>query len=492
MSWPAVLRLIGSALMVVLPAACSNSLDLPDVLGDGMVLQRDRTVPVWGKASVAAEVAVTFAGVETKTKADAAGHWRVSIATGPASAIGRTVKVAETGGETIELTDVLVGEVWHASGQSNMQWRVDRSMNAEAEIAAGDHPAIRIFNQPRGSMLQEDAGTAGSWVACSPETLGSQPAVAYYFARQLKAELGVPIGVIATPWGGATVEAFMSPRTLATVPGGPAFVEKYSKKQDAVANDDPRRPFHLYYGMILPVAPFGKRGVIWYQGESNAGRAVNYDALMRSLIEEWRALWNQPNAHRDFPFLTVQLANYGPPVEYPSSVGWAALRSAQSMTAANHPNTYLATAIDVGEEDDIHPRNKQEVGRRLALIALRRVYGLDGFMDRGPTLIDAVPTTPDEHGYERMRIELADADGLATTDGLPPRGLAVRNVDDGRWRWALTVKIVDEGLLVSAPIGVKAPFALRYAMGKNPSGGPHAINLVNGDGLPAYPFDWKP
>jgi len=502
----------------------AGNIELPDILSDRMVLQRGRAVPIWGRATPGRDIMVKFRGSDYQMQVDPQGRWRLEIETGQASADGHTLGVIELeqitrrfDGQTdthvtvqraeVELNDVLVGEVWHCSGQSNMRWPVSRSLNPEAEIAAGDHPRIRLFNHPRVSAAEPRFTAGGAWQACSPQTVGSFSAVGYFFGRKLHEDLEVPSGLVATPGGGAAAEAYISAEALAVLPSGRSYLDRYgrSKVEAAVARargrelDEGDEAWHrtrpqsspslIFNGMIHPVAPFAKRGVIWYQGESNAARADSYDALLRNLIDDWRALWDQTGAHHNFPFLMVQLANFRAPVTDPHEEGWGPIRQAQFDTAENHPNAYLATAIDIGEADDIHPRNKQEVGRRLALIALRRVYGFDGFMDQGPTFANMRPTSPDEHGHERMRLSFDYASGLTTRDGDPPRGLAVRPADGGEWRWAVMSTIRDGDLLVSAPAGIEAPFDVRYAWGMNPTQGPHGANLVNGEGLPMFPFE---
>jgi len=659
---------------LLLASTSAVALELPDVLGSHMVLQRQRAVPIWGKAEPGAAVTVTFGDAEVTATADDAGDWQVEIETGEASAEGRTLTVSEAGGETVELVDVLVGEVWQCSGQSNMGWSVRQSNNPDEEIAAADYPQIRLFNHPRVSVPEPRFTAGGQWRVCSPETVGGFSAVGYYFGRKLHEDLGVPIGLVATPWGGASAEAFVSRETLMESDASRRYVEQFDEEQaelerrlasgDAVdpstlperhpepvmdqdemtwagllfddsdwptidpvmweqtelgnidgvvwyrktvelpaamrgkeltlnlgAIDDAdktfvngmpvgettvntpdswqiereyavpaeltetdelviavrvfdhyggggmhgsglrslttaegdrsqpiagkwrvkvrhelspndlrgssermgrspqHKPAFLWNGMIQPVAPFAQRGVIWYQGESNAGRADSYDKLMRDLIDDWRALWGQPAEHRGFPFIAVQLANFTAPVTDPNQEGWGKVRQAQFDTAANHPDTYLATAVDIGEADDIHPRNKQEVGRRLALIAERRVYGMEGFMDQGPTFAEMRSTSRDEHGHERMRLSFDYAEGLTMSDGQPPRGLAVRQGDGEPWRWAVMAEVSGEELLVSAPAEIEAPFDVRYGWGMNPTDGPHGANLVNGEGLPMFPFE---
>ena len=306
----------------------------------------------------------------------------------------------------------------------------------------------------------------------------------------------MPVGLFNTSWGGAAAEAFTSRQSLEGLEAGREYVELFEQEAAAKASgaegEYPRlrenqRPAHLYNGMIYPAAPFAQRGVIWYQGESNAGRAGGYDELMKTLIDDWRGLWDQPEAAREFPFLTVQLANFRQPRDEPGDDGWASLRDAQMTTAMTHPQTYIATAVDIGQADDIHPTNKQEVGRRLSLIALRNVYGRDDLEDQGPTLakthrVDGQP--------RQQRLHFAHADGLMTRDGEAPRGFAVRAAGDGPWVWAESAEIHGQDVLVTAPEGIEAPFDVRYGWATNPTDGPHGINVYNAAGLPAFPFEY--
>lgn len=664
----------------VLLSVSAQALEMPAIFSDHMVLQRDTPVPVWGKAEPGQQVQVRFGGQQVQAVADEAGDWRVDLSDMAASAEPRALEVVELGaeGESKAFRDVLVGEVWQCSGQSNMEWPVQASDRPDEEIASADYPQIRLFTQPKMSVPDEQFTAGGTWSVCSPETVAQFSAVGYFFGRTLYERLDVPIGLIDTAWGGAAAEAYTSRASLdaseVTRPFAKAFdqeIERLRAKREANNEVDPatlpvrhpepantglaegwaepgyddsqwleidpinywentalgnidgvvwmrkrvdlpkgwrgkpltlglgaiddadmtyvngqmvgqtpvsveasyrvlrvyevpaalteegtlviavrvfdnfggggftgpadrlyvreaadpsksllitgpwrvkvsheldpntlrdaatgkgrspqHKPGYLWNGMIQPIAPFAMRGVIWYQGETNAGRSAQYDALMRMLIDDWRGLWDQPDTARDFPFLMVQLANFQQPNETPTDDGWAQLRNAQLQTALHHPQTYLATAIDVGQADDIHPTNKQEVGRRLALIALRRVYGQTGFMDQGPLFNGAV-VEPGE-GPARMRLDFRFAQGLTTRDGQPPRGFAVRQGHAGVWRWAADAAIDGETVLVTAPEGVEAPFAVRYGWSINPTDGPHGINLVNGEGLPAFPFESLP
>lgn len=475
----------------------ARALELPAVFAHHMVLQRDMPVPVWGKAAPEAKVTVVFHNAQAHTQADAEGAWRVDLPAMAASAEPRDLHVIEQiedGVETQVFADILVGDVWHCSGQSNMGWTVSRSNDAEAEIAAADYPLIRHFTVPRTDSDTPQFTSGGSWQAVSPDTIGAFSAVGYYFGRKIHQSQDVPIGLVATPWGGASAEAFTSMPTLLADP----FTALHIEAMAARSPDDPKfrkqhTPAAIYHGMIHPVAPFAHRGVLWYQGESNANydRAVAYRDLLPRMIEDWRELWDQPGEHRDTPFLIVQLANFKQPTEQPPATNnWGELRDSQAHVAAAVPNTYLAAAIDIGDAKDIHPKNKQDVGLRLARLAEHHVYGDEDVVPVGPTMY-AVGYDSTEPGVATIRWN--QAAGLTTTDSQPPRGFAIRTDAQSPWVWAKAeIDPRKPTVRLTHPEGLNAPFQIRYAYGINPAEGPQGINLVNGEGLPAMPFRTDP
>jgi len=466
--------------MVAATTACGSSpaeyLRLPTVFGDHMVLQRDAPVAIWGWASPRGIVTVSIDGSEVEVRAGSDSAWQVSIA--PMQAGGpHTLSIA--GADTITLSDILVGEVWIASGQSNMHWPVFRSRDSTVEIGAANYPNIRILRvAPAVSYRPErDVETEG-WFPVSPETVPEFSAVAYFFGRELHEELDVPIGLIRTTWGGTPAEAWTSAAGLKTIPD---FTERVAAvealaEQGVDPSEVPEPPIPpqrqvttLFNAMVSPLVPVTMRGVIWYQGEANASSAHQYRALFPAMIEDWRRHWGEG----DFPFLFVQLANYmraqRDPVERET---WPELREAQSL-ALTLPNTAQAVTIDIGESDDIHPRNKQDVGFRLALAALNTVYGQD-VVYSGPT-------------FERMAVEgdkvrlFFDHVGsglVAAGNGL--RGFAIAG-EDRRFAWADAV--IDGETIVVSGSGIVSPVAVRYAWADNP-----VISLFNQEGLPASPF----
>ncbi|HLL88222.1 MAG TPA: sialate O-acetylesterase [Tepidisphaeraceae bacterium] len=632
---------------------------LPEIISDNMVLQRSARCPVWGWADPGEQVTVSLPGVSATTTAGADGRWRVTLDTVAAAgaATAGSFAVDVRGNNALRVENVVLGEVWVCSGQSNMEWSVRMSKDAEKEMAAGDFPQIRHFAVAKKVATEPRQEAGGRWEVCTPQTVGNFTAVGYYFGRELHQTLNVPVGLVHTSWGGTPAEAWVSEpamnadpdlkrmvdaRKLAEKGAGPAREkwkadvaawEKSALAQDAGnagfaqgwadpdastadwktmplpqgweaaglkmdgcvwfrrdvevsaalagkplalelgAIDDfdvtyfngtqvgaigretenywsarrkyavpaelvksgrnviavrvfdhaggggltgpapsmrlsadgqspislagewrykveqelpersvdvfarrPQEPFvnqnsasTLYNGMVHPLVPFAIRGAIWYQGESNVGRADQYRRLLPTLIADWRGRWEQG----EFPFYIVQLASFLKRMPEPGESGWAHLREAQTFTAATVPNSGLAVAIDIGDADDIHPANKQDVGRRLALNALALTYGrpveYSGPVYRSVTF-----------GTGTARVEFAHADGLKTADGGPVRGFAVAG-SDGKFVWA-EATIDGTAVTLRAP-EVPKPRTVRYAWADNPD-----CNLTNAAGLPAVPF----
>ncbi|HYO81932.1 MAG TPA: sialate O-acetylesterase, partial [Bryobacteraceae bacterium] len=461
---------------------------LPYLFADGMVLQRDMPVQVWGSANGGERVEVSFRGASRTTKADQLGRWSVALPPG-------------TAGGPFELNvnarvfrDVLVGDVWIAAGQSNMEWPVRWSANPDAERASARYPKIRLartMHRVSGHPLSDWVGQ--QWQPCSPESVEHFSAVAYHFGRELHTRTGIPIGLIQSAWGGTPIEAWTSLRGISSDPGlMPVFREwarlteqhevellqfptrmamwkaqaAKARAQGRAAPEPPemrRRPGGqwtpggLFNAMIAPLTRWGIRGVIWYQGEANTSpeRAPLYERLLPILIQDWREQWGQGA----FPFIIVQLANYK---AAPDSM-WPTVRDAQRR-ALSVASTALAVTVDIGDPEDIHPRNKREVGRRLALA----VEGLTG-----PLLRQAIREGDGfrlwfdhVHGGLRARANLAGFE-VASTDGI--------------FRPA-TATIQGETVLVQ---GVPNPAWVRYAWSDNPQ-----PSLFNARDLPASPFLW--
>ncbi len=483
----------------------SGAVELPRMFSDHCVLQQGEDVPVWGWGTPGERVSVTFAGQSVATKADTQGEWRVELKKLAVNATGGKMTVTGDASGTVEVQDVLVGEVWMASGQSNMQRPLAGSEHGKADTANAEFPAIRMFlsHARPHDVPQRKAG--GSWVVASPSTAGEFSAVGYYFALRLHQELGVPIGIIRPVFPGKPVEAFTSREGLLAKPEGAALVHaldeevKTFKAQEqqliaaykaAMASGVRRRGMHepyspaleetapsaLYNGMIHAWVGYALKGAIWYQGESNASRAKQYETLFPQLIEDWRRLWKN-----DFSFYFVQLANFKDPTTAPGvPEEWAELQNAQRL-ALSLPKTGMAVINEIGMAGDVHPLNKRDVGHRLARWALAKDYGKTGLVPSGPLYKRA------KIEGNSVRIELDYATGLKSRDGGPLKRFEIAGADQ-KWFWADAV-IAGETVVVSSA-SVPQPVAVRYAWAANPTG----ANLVNGEGLPASLFrtdTWK-
>jgi sialate O-acetylesterase len=481
------------------------------VFTDHMVLQREKPVAIWGTADAGEKVSVAFAGQTRETVADADGKWKVSLDALQTAREGSTLTI--TGKNVVTLNDVLVGEVWLCSGQSNMEWRLALSRDGEKESAAANHPSIRLFNvsPKKKAATQPQAGVEAKWEVCAPESAKSFSAVGYYFGRHLQEKLdGVPIGLINSSWGGMPAEAFTPVEKLAATPelspmldewakhiaNHPEAMKKYDADREAwkKAADEaratsqpvpreparppgpnsPNRPGNLWNGLLHPLVPYTLRGAIWYQGESNAGKAAQYRVLLPTMIASWREACGQG----DFPFLVVQLANYMAPTDDANKQSnWAQLRESQRLAALNTTNVGLAVIIDIGEEKDIHPRNKFDVGTRLARLALVDTYGVKDLLKQGPT--------PHEAQFgSRVAIKFDfTGSGLKAKDGSLEKSFAVAG-EDGVFKWA-DAKIDGDIVYVGSP-DVPTPVAVRYAWADNPK-----ATLFNSDDLPATPFELR-
>jgi sialate O-acetylesterase len=459
----ASLRFALAAIAVLLvQSSALADVKLPALFADHMVLQRDMKVPVWGWAEAGEKVTVSF-GDQTKTAtADKDGKWTVRLdelkAGGPYTL---TVK----GANTLEVKDVLVGEVWLCSGQSNMAMRVGSCVNAKDEAAAAKFPKIRMFRVASGGSATPKQDCAGSWQMCSPQTVGGFSATGYFFGRELHKELGVPIGLINSSVGGTPIEAWTH---LDDQKKMLARKEVAPHAKGAIT----RGAGGLYNGKIAPLAPYGLRGVIWYQGERNSRFAGSYlyRFQLPTMIANWRRIWGQG----DFPFLTVQLPDFKAPQTKPvEGDGWVIVREGMLKSLAT-PNTGLAVTLGLGNARDIHPKRKQGVGQRLALWALGTTYKKD-IVYSGPLYKSS------SAGGGKIVIAFDHVGGgLSSTDGKPLAGFAISGED--RKFVSASAKIVGGTVEVSSPL-VKAPVAVRYAWAPNPK-----WNLTNKEGLPASPF----
>ncbi len=502
------------------PSLLFAELSVPHFFSDHMILQRERVAAIWGKAGANAEISIAFKGKSATTKAAADGHWRTQIETGAADANGASMTIS-TGADKIEIKDVLVGEVWFASGQSNMFYSTGRSPEYAALIAESRYPALRMFNAPLVTAVDNQDDIDGMWESATPETVPNFSAVALFFARKLHLELGIPIGVIKSAWGGKPVETFTSREALNTLPGTKALVDAMLKdeagydqaKSDAAYEkklaqwkatmaaakgksaeerkrlpkkpDEPKRPLLtegnpgvLFAAMIHPFAGYTMRGAIWYQGEGNAKPgAVPYDQTLPLMINDWRKRWSD-----DFSFYYVQLANYHAPSTAPGTPdSWALCQDRMRLVLGTTPKTGMAIINDVGDANDIHPKNKKDPGERLARWALAKDYGKE-LIYSGPLFKSSLL----QDGAIRVIFDQSGS-GLKSRDGGTLKRFEIASADKV-WHWADAKIDGPDSVLVSSQ-QVKQPAAVRYAWAANPEG----ANLINSEGLPTSVFrtdDW--
>lgn len=470
---------------------------LPSLLADHMVVQRGLPVHVWGRTEANQSVSVSFRGETKSTTADGLGRWSVYLSPGEA---GGPFPMVVKGTNTIRLNDILVGDVWVASGQSNMEFPMTALADPGPEIGAAQYPKIRIFKvEHRPSHYARSDVEAKTWALCTPETVADSSAVAYYFARDLYQKLNIPIGLVETFWGGTPAESWTSLHGLAADASlMPAFAERSVTLDEQEANilrveqEDreyqkavaqakaegkpmPGKAWHpdfaawapaaLYNGMIAPLTRFAIRGVIWYQGEANSGgRAPLYAHLFQTMISDWRRSWNEGA----FPFLFVQIANWttGPDGHWPE------VRDAQRR-ALELRNTGMVVTIDIGDPVDIHPKDKLDVGLRLARAARAIAYG-EPLEWSGPLYRQL---TREDHA---LRAWFDHADGLTAKGGGAVTGFEIAGAD-GNYRPA-DAKIDGISVVVSSA-SVPDPVSVRYAWADNPT-----CNLYNREHLPASPF----
>jgi sialate O-acetylesterase len=438
---------------------------------DHAVLQRGKPVPVWGRANPGEPVRVSIGrGVAVQTIAGRDGRWHLELPALRASAMPAELVVE--GSNRIVVHDVLVGEVWLCSGQSNMDFQLVGATGGAPDIAGAHWPSIRQLRVARNPASSPQNTVAAAWTVCSPATAAEFTAVGFYFARDLWRALGVPVGIVASAHGDTPVEAWMSADALA---GAPQFAVVAERWAHILTGKEPAKPYQapscLYNGMVHPLVPYALRGFLWYQGESNAARASEYERLFTTLIRQWRQDFQQG----DLPFFWVQLPNLRESEMPPGTTDpdWVALRAAQTAALAL-PATGQAVTIDVGDPANIHPPRKREVGERLARLARRQVYG-ERIADRGPEPAEVSESDgvvrvrfapagqgPELHGDQPAAFEVAGADGIFVP---------------------ATEARLDRGDLVVGAKSVRHPVAIRYAW--------HAAavaTIFNHDGLPAAPF----
>ena len=480
---------------------------LPHVLASDMVLQREAPITVWGWADPGESVTCELGQARASAVANAEGQWSLQL---PAMPAGGPFELTVRGHNTLKLTGILVGEVWVCSGQSNMEMGIGMCKDAKEEIAAAANPNIRLFLVPKKASGQPLSDVEATWRPCTPATIaqggwGGFSAAAYYFGREIQKSLQVPVGLIASSWGGTRIEPWTPPCGFAAVPALKPIGEKiqtadadYRKAAAAALDhldaalgaarkalaagkslppippmsvrhrlDSSGEPTGLYNAMIHPLLPFAIRGAIWYQGEANNGEGLGYYEKMKALIGGWRQVWKQG----EFPFLFVQIAPYkygGSPASLPGI--WNAQLASLSI-----PNTGMAVTTDITTLNDIHPPNKQEVGRRLALWALAKTYGKKDLVCSGPL-------------YKGFKIEGGKiavsfdqiGSGLATRDGQDVTDFEIAGAD-GKFVRA-QAKILGDTVVVSAE-GVTEPTQVRFAWDQLAQ-----PNLINKEQLPASPF----
>jgi sialate O-acetylesterase len=489
---------------------------LASPFGDHMVLQRNKTVPVWGTATPGEKVTITFNKQKKSIITRADGTWSMKLSKLKA---GGPYILTASGTNAISLQDVYVGEVWICSGQSNMDFTVAREdrywcgvFNEKQEVADADYPLIRVFDtefSPRENLQTE---VAGNWEVVSPTTVGHISAIAYFFARDLQKKLKVPIGLITTAFGASTAEAWISKSALQSNPKFTTLLTNFQDKMNKYLPDtatqskykkayakwvvdaakakaegkdelrgpkntnpvvDQHNPYVLWNGMVAPLVPYAIRGVLWYQGESNSPTASIYRDLMETLILNWRKQWGQGK----FPFIYVQLANIGKEVEtIPAIGGSEAIKREAQLLNLSIPNTAMVVAIDNADPLDmknVHPKNKQEIGRRMVLAARAIAYG-EKITYSGPV-------------YKKMQIkgntiqlQFKSKNAGLIVKGNKLKGFAIAG-DDKKYVWADAI-IDGNNIIVSSP-GIAKPIAVRYGWGSNPP-----TSLYNKADLPASPF----
>lgn len=491
--------------LLCLTVSVSAEVVLAPLFSNGGVLQRDRPIPVWGRAAPGEEIEVRFDGETAKTRADQSGRWRVELKARKASIEGKELVVR--GEDTVRVRDLLIGDVWLCSGQSNMAFTVYRGLNANAEIGFANFPLIRHYLVPRRVAERPAEDITGVWQICHPDSVADFTGIGYFFARDLFLRNGVPVGLINSTWGGTQIESWMDEAAVRADPAAEEIFKRWEQRlaeypakaagyPETLADwkaqiDEARRsgkewttpapsapegpgsrwmPAGLYNAMIAPLGPVPLRGVLWYQGEANAPRAAEYASLFRGMIEQWRRDYGA-----ELPFYFVQLANHDRTSDKTQRT-WAFLREAQ-QSVLDLPHTGMVVTIDIGDVQDVHPKNKQEVGRRLALLVRAKLEG-EAVEFSGPMFSRIAP----ESGG-KLRVFFEHARGL-NSRGREIAAVEVAGAD--RVFHPARATIEGENLVVHA-VAVSEPVAVRYAWHNFPD-----ATLCNADGLPAAPFRSHP
>jgi len=483
-------------------------LKLPAIVGDHMVLQQKQTDLIWGWDTPGTKVTVTFAGQDYSGTAGSDGKWTVKLAPMPANSTPQTLAISGTSRR--EIQDVLIGEVWMCSGQSNMGFTLNQDWNGDLEADASDLPGLRLIEAPLiGTQeLQTDykPGERSHWRYSTPETALHFSAVGFMFGRYIHEILHVPVGLINNAWGGSSAEAWVRRSTLEQDPRFKLLMESTVKQETLLQSEKGKADFdramaawtaavekakaektpippkpevwlagqhragNIFAGVVYPTLGYGIKGVIWYQGEANAGRAYEYKSLFPFMIEQWR----KEQGQGDFSFYWVQLADFMAEKPNPGDSTWAELREAQTQTM-KLPNTGQAVIIDLGEGDNIHPRNKHDVAARLVRWALVKDYGM-----KMPYRSPEFQSMAIEGNKAKITIDTFGS-SLRPFDVLEARGFAICG-EDHVWHWAKG-KITSKNEVEVWSDEVAAPVAVRYGWADNP-----VLNLFSNEGLPVTPF----
>lgn len=492
-------------LITAMVGAVHADVRLPSLISDHMVLQADAEIRIWGWASPGEVVTVRLGDQSEQAVADANQRWMVKLQ--PMQAGGPFILEVE-GNNKLVVEDVLIGEVWLCSGQSNMEMPVRDAFNASEEIARSADPQLRFFEVKNVASAEPQQDVPGRWVIATPQTVSEFSAAGYFFGRNLREKLNKPVGLIDASWGGTLIEAWMAIRSLRTDPEFepildrlerseellPDFMDKHREQLEAweaaveraeiEGRDLPPEPWvprnfrlkrfgsYLFNGMINPMLNYRIQGVLWYQGESNAVRGEQYRKLLSVMIDDWRKRWEQPR----LPFIVVQVANYMSRRISPNSPSaWAELRESQMLVAKRMPDVGLVVTIDIGEAKNIHARNKQDVGYRASLWALNEIYGQSDLVHSGPIYRSF------RRSGRRIIVSFRHTgSGLLARDDDKLVGFSIAG-DDQIFYWAHAE--IDGDRVVVWSDEVTDPVAVRYGWANNP-----AANLYNAEGLPASPF----
>jgi len=491
------LKQFGVILILFVGSYAKAEVRLNNIFSNHMVLQRQIENPVWGTADAGEKISVSFAGLKYSTITDKDGTWKIKLM--PMEA-GGPYLMTVTGKNEITVSDILIGEVWVCSGQSNMQFGISAMDNSEVEIASANCPQIRLLRVPQVGNPVPQSDIDAEWKVCSPDNVTDFSAVGYLFGKRIHDAVGVPVGLIHNSWGGTPIEAYIPRDVMDTCSACADLLHRFDEKMKVYTDEtlkqeqkeydewlaagkpgakkwppaDQRiankRPANLYNAMVHPIEGYGIRGAIWYQGEANASNPTLYRTLFPMMINAWRDRWGQG----DFPFYWVQLADYQPENPQPQESNWAALREAQTLTLAL-PNTGEAVIIDAGEGRDIHPRDKQTVANRLVRHALVNDYGYKMFA--GSPRFESM-----EIVGNKIIVSFTNTDkGLYAFDTEEVKGFAIAG-KDGKFVWAKATIAGKDKIEVYAD-EISEPVSVRYGWADNP-----VINLYDRNGLPVTPF----